>query len=82
VDEGQELMNKLDLGYIVWGSVGLVVAVPELLAAFGKRIPWPTLSTTATTLMREHPWVTVTVAAGLFVLALHLLFYPWPTQPK
>jgi hypothetical protein len=74
-------VTKFQFGYIVWGSIGLIVAVPELLAVFGKNIPWPTLSTTSTTLMRDHPWVTIIVAAGLFVLMLHILLYPWPTQP-
>ncbi len=75
-------MTRLQVGYCVWAAVGLVIAVPELLAAFDKRSPWPTLSTTSTTLMREHPWVTILVAAGLFILIVHILAYPWPDRPK
>jgi hypothetical protein len=33
-------------GYALWGSVALIVAVPELTAAIWERAPWPTISGT------------------------------------
>ena len=40
------------LGYVVWGSIGIAVALFECLAAFGTATPWPTLSGTVGRLER------------------------------
>ena len=54
------------LGYIVWGSLGAVIAIIELLAAIDSdSTPWPTLSSTVGGLQRDHSWV------GIFVLGGH-----------
>jgi hypothetical protein len=67
------------LGYIVWGSIGAVIAMIELLAAIDSdATPWPTLSSTVGNLQRDHTWVGIFVVGGIAVLAVRILFYPWP----
>ncbi len=69
-------------GYILWGVTGLVIAVFECLAAFGKSTPWPTISSTAGNLERHHPWVAIVILAGIVTLTARIVFYPWPNQPR
>jgi hypothetical protein len=72
-------LTRRDLsGYAVWGTLGILVAVFECLAAFDATTPWPTLSSTVGTLERHHSWVGIIVLGGLVVLAVRVLFYPWP----
>jgi hypothetical protein len=48
-------------GYGVWGAMGLVIAIPELWAAFeGETSTWPTISTTIGHL--ESKWPVVALA--------------------
>jgi len=68
------------LGYVVWGSIGLLIAVFELLAAFGKTTPWPTLSSTVGKLERDYPWVAIVVVSVIVVLGARIVFYPWPNR--
>jgi hypothetical protein len=71
--------GRLLLGYIVWGSIGAVIAVIELLAAINSDwAPWPTLSSTVGTLQNHHTWVGIFVLGAIVVLAMRVLFYPWP----
>jgi hypothetical protein len=67
------------LGYIVWGSLGAVIGIIELLAAINSDwAPWTTLSSTVGSLQRDHSWVGIFVLGGLTVIAVRILFYPWP----
>ena len=68
------------LGYVVWGSIGLVIAVFEGLAAFDRTTPWPTLSNAVGTLERNHSWVGIIVLSVIVVLAARIVFYPWPNR--
>ena len=71
--------GRMLLGYIVWGVLGAVIAVIELLAAINSDwTPWPTLSSTVGKLEHEHTWVGIFVVGGLTVMAVRILFYPWP----
>lgn len=57
-------------GYAVWGSMGLVIAVPELSAAVdSEHVRWPTISGTVGYLEYWHPWVAL-VVVGLIVWAV------------
>ena len=72
-------MTDETLGYVVWGAVGLVVLVPELVAIFGRQFaPFPGLARTATNLEARMPWLAMVFLAGLAILAVHIVFYPWP----
>jgi hypothetical protein len=72
-------VGRMLLGYIVWGSLGAVIAVIELLAAINADwTPWPTLSSTVGDLQRNHTWVGIFVVGGIVVVAMRILFYPWP----
>ena len=66
------------LGYIVWGALGLVIGAIELLAALDTTTPWPTLSSTVGGLQDDHSWVGIFVLGGIVVIAVRILFYPWP----
>jgi hypothetical protein len=71
--------GRMLLGYIVWGSLGAVIGVIELLAAINADwTPWPTLSSTVGELQRNHTWVGIFVVGGIVVMAMRILFYPWP----
>lgn len=56
-------------GYSIWGTVLVVVAVPELWALAGRDVPWPTISGTIAHL--EDLWhpTAVLVVAGIVVAA-------------
>jgi hypothetical protein len=62
-------------GYILWGSLFLLFAIPELLAAFaGKKIPFPTLSETVGNLiLKTNGWFAIAIVAGFAVLVVHLV---------
>jgi hypothetical protein len=71
--------GRILVGYIVWGALGAVIGVIELLAAINSDwTPWPTLSSTVGQLQRDHTWVGMFVLGGIVVAAMRILFYPWP----
>jgi len=65
-------------GYAVWSAMGVVIAVPELLAAAGgNNFLWPTISTTVGHLQDRWPVLTLVpvaliVMAGVSVLRIRL----------
>lgn len=75
-------MTRIQIGYTVWGTIATFALITELLSVLDKRTPWPTLSGTVTHLAKTSPWLTMLLAAALFLLALHWIFYPWPNLPK
>jgi len=54
------------LSYWVWGSAGLVIAIPEISAAVSGRVPWPTISATVGHLEARWAWVAI-IVVGLIV---------------
>jgi hypothetical protein len=71
--------GRMLLGYIVWGVLGAVVGIIELVAAINAAwVPWPTLSSTVGGLQHDHTWVGIFVVGGIVVIAMRVLFYPWP----
>jgi len=67
-------MTRETWGYIVWAVILGFAAIPELLAAFSKRVPWPTLSETAGNLIvKTNGWFAIAIVAGLAVLIVHLV---------
>jgi hypothetical protein len=76
--EAGRLTRRDLLGYVVWGTLGLVIGVIELLAALDATTPWPTLSSTVGGLQDDHSWVGIFVLGGIVVIAVRILFYPWP----
>jgi hypothetical protein len=72
--------SKFAVGYAIYGvmTVGLLIVPNALAFGWAKDVPFPTLPRTLVNLDgRFHPAVTV-VIAGLAVLAVHLVAYPWP----
>jgi hypothetical protein len=66
-------------GYLVWGLVALAVVIPELFAIFGRSfVPFPGIARTAANLEARRPWAAMVFLAGLTILAVHIVFYPWP----
>lgn len=66
-------------GYGVWGALTVVFLFFEL-SGIDDVSRWPTLSTTAANLQREHPWTAMLILGGLAVLAARIVFYPWPNR--
>jgi hypothetical protein len=67
------------VGYIFWGLMAALVAIPEIIA-FKWHVPWPTISETVGHLERDHHWVRILVVGGLAVLSVRIVFYPWPSK--
>ena len=65
-------------GYLVWGTLAVIVTVFELLAFLDADMPFPTLSETAGNLQARHNWTAMLILAGLAVLGARIVFYPWP----
>ncbi len=58
------------------------VVIPSLLAwpkRFAADVPFPTMFETLRSLERRLRVLALVVAAGLVMLLLHLVFYPWPS---
>jgi hypothetical protein len=68
-------------GYVVWGAMGVVIAVPEL-SAVGKGcdFPWPTISTTVGHLQELWPAVAI-VPVALIVIGAYFTFTLMPSSP-
>jgi hypothetical protein len=61
-------------GYFFWGFMGLVIAIPELSAAFwSEYVPWPTISGTVGYLEYWHPWASLIVVGVIAWWALHVI---------
>jgi hypothetical protein len=76
-------MTKQDAGYIVWGALGAIVVATEIMAWLGKTsLRLPSIARTAADLQARWPWAATIILAGMAVLAVHLVFYPWPDLPQ
>jgi hypothetical protein len=72
-------VTEQDVGYIVWGCLAAIVVATEIMAWASK--PWwqlPSIAATAADLQARWPWLATIILAGMAVLAVHLVFYPWP----
>jgi hypothetical protein len=75
----ERAMTKWDVGYVCWGLFAVAVLIPELLAIFGRSFtPFPGIARAATNLEARQPWIAMLFLAGLAILAVHLILYPWP----
>jgi hypothetical protein len=74
-------MTEAEVGYLVWGALAVIVAVPELLAAVGKElVPWPGFARTVVYLQARSPLITMIVLALFAILIVHIVWYPWPRR--
>jgi hypothetical protein len=62
-------------GYGVWGLVALVIAIPEISAAW-HMVPWPTISGTVGHLEYRWSWVALIVVALVVSAGFHAVKYP------
>jgi hypothetical protein len=75
-------VTKQDVGYIVWGALGAIVVATEVMAWLDKTwLRLPSIAKTAADLQARMPWLATIILAGMAVLAVHLVFYPWPDLP-
>lgn len=74
--------DEFTVGRTLYGLTALFwVVIPTALAwprRWAVDIPFPTLFETVRHLDRRLRVVALTVAAGLVILLVHLVFYPWP----
>jgi hypothetical protein len=78
--QGATVTDVRSWGYVVWGILALAVAIPEIVAAFGREfVPWPGFARTVTHLQARKPWLGALFLAAFAVLVVHIIFYPWPT---
>ena len=76
-------MTKQDVGYIVWGALGAIVIATEVMAKIGSTwLRLPSIAATAADLQARWSWLATIILAGMAVLAVHLVFYPWPDLPR
>jgi hypothetical protein len=71
---------RFTTGYVLYGLIAVAFGIlPNVLAyCFAREVPFPTLLRTLKSLDRRcHPVALVPIA-GLSVLAVHLVAYPWP----
>lgn len=66
-------MSRELWGYVIWGSLFLLWAIPEVIAAaFSKRVPFPTLSETVGDLIRlTNGWAAIAIVGGFAILLIH-----------
>ena len=62
-------------GYVLWGAVGLVIAIPEIAAAAWHGGPWPTISGTIGHLEVIWSGTAIIVVAVVVAVAMHVLRY-------
>jgi hypothetical protein len=76
-------VSEQDVGYIVWGALAALVIITEVTAWLGKDwLRLPTIAATGADLQARFPWAATIILAGMAVLAVHLVFYPWPDLPR
>jgi hypothetical protein len=70
-------------GQTLYGLIALfLIVIPSLLAWpkwWAREVPFPTLFATVRSLERRLRFVAFAVAAGLVMLLLHIVLYPWPS---
>lgn len=71
--------NKQLIGECLYGAMGLALfLIPGWLSyRLGQFVPFPTLFRSFQDVEARAKWLAVVVAAGLTVLLIHLVFYPW-----
>ena len=72
--------STFTVGYVIYGLMAVAfLIVPNVLAFwFAKEVPFPTLFKTLSYLDKRWHSAVMVVVAGLAVLAVHLVAYPWP----
>ncbi|MEK6273966.1 MAG: hypothetical protein AABM30_01350 [Actinomycetota bacterium] len=79
-----DIDDEFPVGRTLYGLTALFwVVIPSLLAWPKHRaidVPFPTLFETVRNLERRLRIVALTVAAGLVILLIHLVLYPWPSN--
>jgi hypothetical protein len=76
-----DLSDEFAVGRTLYALIAVFwVIIPSLLAwpPWGRDVPFPTLFETMRSLERRLRLLALVVAAGLAILLLHLVFYPWP----
>jgi hypothetical protein len=65
------------MGYLVWGAMGVIIAVPEIWAAAASGLPWQTISSSVGTgLTRDHTYVSLVVVIVLVIVGYYSFRYP------
>lgn len=68
------------MGYVIYSLMAVAfLIVPNVLAFwFAREVPFPTLFRTLSDLDKRWHSAVMVVVAGLAVLVVHLVAYPWP----
>lgn len=72
--------SKYLVGYVIYGLIAIaLLIIPNAMAFWwAKEVPFPTLYRTLYELDKRSHSAVIVVLAGLVVLAIHLVAYPWP----
>jgi hypothetical protein len=77
-----EVRSRRVWGYVFWGLMGVIIAVPELTGAFlDDYVPWPTISGTIGYLEYWHPLVALIVIVAIAWWALHVIEFGPEKRP-
>jgi hypothetical protein len=75
------LLTKRQWGYLVWGIAGLVIAIPEITAAFDKGVlPFTTISGMVGHIERRWNLVELIVVAAIVFMVFSITRVPPPKQ--
>lgn len=78
-----DIDDEYRVGQTLYGLIAVFwVLIPSLLAwpkTFAADVPFPTLFSTIRSLERRLRFVAYGVIAGMVILLLHLVLYPWPS---
>jgi hypothetical protein len=72
--------SKFVLGCVLYGLIAIaLLIIPNALAFWAaKEVPFPTLVRTLDDLENRWHLAVMVILAGLVILAVHLVAYPWP----
>jgi hypothetical protein len=72
--------HRYVVGYVMYASIAFWwLALPSwAVYKEGRKVPFPSIFATFVNLEKRAPFATIVIGAGLVILLIHLVLYPWP----